>query len=79
MSCINTEALRFGFEAMSAGGPLAGVDLVVNDTTSRYHCHHCGHVVRTEEPPVTCPSCGGATPRLARDTGVRVVALELSE
>lgn len=79
MSCLNPEALRFGFEALSAETNLAGVGLELVEVAPTYECRICGARSSRDDPPFLCAGCGAPLPRLQRESSLRVRSLEVEE
>lgn len=77
LSCLNPEALRFGFDALTSGTPLEGVRLDFVTVEPRYACRACGVEMGSETAPASCSACGAPFPRLARDSSLRVVSVEV--
>ncbi|HXV62701.1 MAG TPA: hydrogenase maturation nickel metallochaperone HypA, partial [Vicinamibacteria bacterium] len=66
MSCLNPEALRFGFRALTAETPLGEVELEFVELGATYGCLFCGARARSLDSPSSCGSCGAPLPRLVR-------------
>ena len=77
LSGLNTEALEFGFQAMSAETPLAGVRLDWVSVDPIYACGACGTADGSTRPPLLCRSCGEPFPRLRRDDSLRIRSIEV--
>jgi hydrogenase nickel incorporation protein HypA/HybF len=58
-ACVEPEALRFGFEALSRGGLADGAALEILRPPGRAECLDCGRMVTVERRLDPCPLCGG--------------------
>jgi hydrogenase nickel incorporation protein HypA/HybF len=77
MSCLNSDALRFGFDAFTAETPLAGVALDFVEVAPTYECRLCGARLSTHDSPLICDGCGAPLPRLAREGSLKVRSIEV--
>jgi hydrogenase nickel incorporation protein HypA/HybF len=77
LSCLNPEALRFGFSALSADTPLADVALDLVEIPPTYECRFCGERLRVQDTPSSCSGCGAPLPRLARDSSLKIRSMEV--
>ena len=77
MSCLNPDALRFGFSALTAETPLAGVALDLVEVAPTYECRMCGSRLAFRDSPFACPSCGAPLPRLARESSLKIRSIEV--
>jgi hydrogenase nickel incorporation protein HypA/HybF len=77
LSCLNPEALRFGFSALTAETPLAGVALELVEVAPTYECRLCGSRLAVEDSPLRCSGCGAPLPRLARESSLRIRSMEV--
>ena len=59
LSGVVPEALRFCFEVVAEGTPLAGAELRIEQPAGRGHCRGCGADVDLDDPILLCP-CGSA-------------------
>ncbi|MFQ6048079.1 MAG: hydrogenase maturation nickel metallochaperone HypA, partial [Phycisphaerae bacterium] len=57
LSQVNELALQQAFEALSAGGPLAGAELELRIEPTRARCRCCGRQVELDAIAHGCPSC----------------------
>ncbi len=58
LSGVVPEALEFAFEALSAGTPAEGAELVMETEPGRFSCADCGEL-DLDRLDFTCPRCGG--------------------
>ena len=77
MSCLNPDALRFGFSALTAETPLAGVALDLVEVAPTYECRTCGSRLAFRDSPFSCPGCGAPLPRLARERSLKIRSIEV--
>lgn len=59
LSGVLPDAVRFCFEVVSPGTPLAGAVLNIDEPTGSGLCRDCGTEFALEEPILLCP-CGSA-------------------
>lgn len=60
LSGVDPEALSFGFHAMTADTPLAGVRLAIRRLPVLGRCRSCANEFTVEEFMFACPLCGAA-------------------
>jgi hydrogenase nickel incorporation protein HypA/HybF len=77
LSCLNPDALRFGFSALSAETPLSGVALELVSVRPTYECRLCGARLAAEESPLSCSGCGAPLPRLSRESSLKIRSIEV--
>lgn len=77
-SGLNTDALEFGFSAMSAETRLAGVRLEWVSVNPSYVCRRCGRSETAPSPPSACTVCGEPFPRLEGDGSLRIRGIEVN-
>jgi hydrogenase nickel incorporation protein HypA/HybF len=74
------EALLFSFEAASAGTPVSGARLQIEDVPVTVWCAACG--ARRELVSISqrrCPVCRGVTPTVVDGDNLELIGLELAE
>jgi len=77
---VEPAALRFAFDAATAGTPLAGSTLHVDEVPAAVFCEVCR--LEHDLPAVNClrcPACASATARVVRGKELEVVAVEVSD
>lgn len=79
LSCLNPDALRFGFEALTADSELSGVRLDFVPIEPTYRCGVCGESLETEPAPLACSRCGSPMPRLSRESSLAVRSIEVEQ
>ncbi|HSF14938.1 MAG TPA: hydrogenase maturation nickel metallochaperone HypA [Vicinamibacteria bacterium] len=77
LSCLNPEALRFGFRALTAGTSLRGVELEFVEVGATYGCLFCGARARPLGSPSSCGSCNAPLPRLVRESTLKIRSIEV--
>jgi hydrogenase nickel incorporation protein HypA/HybF len=59
LASVEPEALRFGFDAVTAGTVAEGARLVIDRPPGRAFCMGCEHDIEISARGVPCPGCGG--------------------
>lgn len=82
LACIHEDALRFSFDLVREGTPLAAADLRIIDVPVRIWCPAC--VAERELPGIqqfACPTCGMPTGeiRAGKELDLESIELETSE
>jgi hydrogenase nickel incorporation protein HypA/HybF len=77
LSCLNPDALRFGFSALTADTPLSGVTLDILEVNPIYLCGTCGASIAACDSPLSCALCGAPMPRLLKESSLRVRSIEV--
>lgn len=82
LSCVHEDALRFSFDLVRAGTPLARATLHVVEVPVTVWCAACG--VERELPGIQsfiCPACGAVTGdiRAGRELEVESIEVEAAE
>ena len=77
LSCLEPEALRFCFDAVTRGSLAEGaaVDIVV--VPGRAWCWDCEAVISLTDRTAGCPDCGGRRLRVEAGDEMRVKELEI--
>ncbi len=71
------DALVFCFELATAGTPLAGATLEIEDVSGTAHCRTCGADFVLEDQFLLCP-CGSADVRLDSGRELTVASVEVA-
>jgi hydrogenase nickel incorporation protein HypA/HybF len=79
LSGVVTDAVRFCFDAVAAGTPLAGARLVVDEPPGRGRCRSCGADVTMPDLLTQCPGCGGVEIDVVDGQQLLVTGVELAE
>ena len=80
LSGVEPSALLFAYDAATAGTPLDGSALHIEEVPATVFCEPCG--VERELVAVTClrcPACGAATPNVVRGRELEVVSVEVAD
>ena len=78
LSGVVPDAMQFCFEVASAGTPVEGADLVIEEIDGRIVCRACGHESPTDDLVLLCP-CGSADVTVVSGQELTVVAVELEK
>lgn len=77
LSGVVREALEFSFDVASAGTPLEGARLVIEEVPVTVFCRTCGRESTLGQPiPMRCPLCGAKTRDLVAGRELELYALE---
>ena len=57
-SCVEPEALRFGFDAVMRGSVAEGAALEIDVQSGEGQCTGCGATAGVSDRPALCPECG---------------------
>lgn len=79
LSCLNPDALVFGFQGIAAGTTLAEVRLQFTPIDPTYVCRVCGASHVNPSPPLDCSSCGAPFPRLPQGDSLQIVSIEVED
>jgi hydrogenase nickel incorporation protein HypA/HybF len=58
LSGAHADSLRFAFEMLSPGTPVASAELVITEPKAVCRCHECGAGTPIDELTAQCPVCG---------------------
>ncbi len=78
LSGVVPEALRFAFEALSAGGPAEGAVLEIERVAAVHQCAACGAEFTPRDELPECPRCGGWGGRPRSGLELELTSLEIS-
>jgi hydrogenase nickel incorporation protein HypA/HybF len=76
LSGVHCDALRFGFQMLSQGTPLEGVEVSIRQPPAVARCRQCGAANEIAEIVIDCPQCG--SPEISIEEG-RELLLESIE
>ena len=76
LSCLEPEALRFAFAAMTSGTIAEAAELQIDQPPVRATCQDCGAAVAVEERFESCGSCGGDRLELHGGAEMRLLEME---
>lgn len=77
LSSVETEALRFCFDAVSRGTLADGARLVIVDIPGQAWCLKCSESIELPALYEPCPRCGGYQVQVTGGTEMRVKELEV--
>jgi len=77
LSAVEPEAMRFCFEAVAAGTPAEGAELVIRDVEGAGWCRDCARTVALAERYGPCPECGGFQVRMTQGADMKIRELEV--
>jgi len=78
-SGVDTESLRFCFEALVAGSDLAGLQLDLDYRPRQNRCEQCGAEFAVRDYDITCPSCHNDATKMVSGTELDIAYLELED
>ena len=71
------DALTFAFELVSAGTPIEGAELRLDEVPARLACRSCGCETQPDSFPLACGRCGGVDVEVKAGEELLVEALEV--
>ena len=78
LSGVVSDALRFSYEVVCEGTPLAGSNLVIEELPVVVHCGSCDEQRTVDSMQhLLCPVCGALTPEVVQGGELEVTALEI--
>jgi hydrogenase nickel incorporation protein HypA/HybF len=78
LSCVEPEALRFSFDAVTNQTLAEGAILNIVTSSATAHCPHCRQTVAVEQRYDPCPRCGLAPLTVCGGDELRIKQLEVS-
>lgn len=75
LSGVEVRALRFALDAVCAGTPLDGAEIVIDEPPGTAWCLRCAATVEIGSRADACPRCGGHQLQPTGGTELRVVDL----
>ncbi len=72
-------ALRFAFELVGCGTPLAGASLQIEHVAVRGRCRACGAHRELRRLPLACEACGGVQLDLTAGEELEVLEIEVEQ
>jgi hydrogenase nickel incorporation protein HypA/HybF len=79
LSGVDTESLRFCFEALVQDTDLAPLSLEIEQLPWRNRCRQCAQDFAVEEYRTECPKCGSPETELASGKELEFVYMEIDE
>jgi hydrogenase nickel incorporation protein HypA/HybF len=77
LSGVDTDALRFAYQAAQQETPLASSRLEIEDVKAVIFCPTCAQE-REAEAGMFCPRCGSPASRIVRGDELEITALEVA-
>ncbi len=74
---VETEALRFAFDVVTAGSLAEGATLEIEEPEGRGCCLACGEETKVTARYDACPRCGTLPLQITGGTGLRVKAIDV--
>lgn len=78
LSGVVVDSVRFCFDLVVEGTPLAGARLEIIEPGGRAQCRPCATEFETNDPIVLCPGCGDADVEVRDGRDVRIMSVEVS-
>jgi len=80
-SGVVPEALRFAWGPATAGTPLAGSTLEIDETPAAVWCETCGREreLPPDSPALCCPDCDTPAASLTRGRELEILSLEIHD
>lgn len=80
LAAVDPVALRFAYDAIKVGTPLAGAELAIETVAGKAVCTKCNDEFTTRSAGILkCPRCGEYTGRLTAGREIDLARLELEE
>jgi len=77
LSGVVPDALRFAFDALSAGTPAEGAQLIVENIPARFWCAACQREFEGSQLFAECPDCGELSRELRAGRELELASLEI--
>jgi len=78
LSCVEPEALRFAFEAVTRGTLCEGARLEIDEADGAAWCAQCRQTVAVRQRFDTCPECGHGPLEIKAGDAMRIGELEVT-
>jgi hydrogenase nickel incorporation protein HypA/HybF len=72
LSGVETESLRFCFDAVTRGSVAEGATLEIIEVPGRAWCFRCGKSVEVRDDPAQCPECAGVELQVESGKDMRI-------
>jgi len=79
LSGVDSESLRFCFDALVQDTDLAPLSLEIEHLPWRNRCHQCAHEFNVEEYRTECPRCGSAETEMASGQELEFTYMEIED
>ena len=77
LSCVEPEALRFGFDVVMRGSVADGASLDIATPRASARCPACHGIVEVKQRYEACPGCGAPGLQLTGGDELRIIKLEV--
>lgn len=77
LACVETDALRFCFDAVTNGSLAEGARLEIIEVPGEGRCSACGNTAAMQEQYGLCPACGSPQLQIVSGDRMRVKDLEV--
>jgi hydrogenase nickel incorporation protein HypA/HybF len=79
LSAVVPDSLRFCFDIVSKGTPLAGAQLAIEETPVVARCKDCDARWTIAEPVFTCRTCDSSSLEILSGRELDIVSIEISD
>lgn len=77
LSCVEPDALRFGFDVVMRGSIAEGAALEITASTEKAHCPVCQTMAIIQHRYDSCPQCGVGPMETVRGDALKISKLEV--
>jgi hydrogenase nickel incorporation protein HypA/HybF len=77
LSGVVVDSVRFCFDLVAEGTPVAGAELEVLEPPGRAACRDCGREFELDDPILLCPGCGSADVAIRSGDQLRIRSVEV--
>ena len=78
LACVQADALRFCFDAVTRGSVAEKADLEIDACPGEAWCMRCGNTVPVAARGDACPRCGGYQLEVTRGDAMRVLDIVIA-
>jgi hydrogenase nickel incorporation protein HypA/HybF len=78
LSGVLVDSIRFCFEAVAEGTPVAGARLKIDRPLGEVRCRTCGNDFTTNDSIIFCPACDGIDVEVLSGHQLRIRSVEVS-
>lgn len=79
LSCVDPEALRFGFDSIIVDTPLEKAKLEIEFVAVQGKCRACNHEFAVQNFVFACPACSSGQIETTRGDELEIAYLEVAE
>jgi hydrogenase nickel incorporation protein HypA/HybF len=72
LSCVEPDALRFGFDVVMNGSLAENAELVISEVAGQGICQQCGLQVEMETSFDSCPNCGSPFVKIIQGADMKI-------